>query len=159
MTDFEDVVQHYGIPGMKWGVRKASSSSSDSGGSDEPSSKPKVPKGFLNRKLKKHQELSPDAEVFNALRKKAKTTGINSLTNDEIGVLTKRAELLGKYNKSFPKKKNPLASMLIEGMLSEFGEATINTFVGPRSPDMAVKVRDTLPAIREIRKQAKAAKK
>lgn len=91
----DDVLAHYGIKGMKWGVRRSSKQLATA--SSSSSSK---------------KEVSDDAAVFNALRSKARTSGISSLSNDEIRVLNARAQVLQSYSQNFPKQKTKRAKVV-----------------------------------------------
>lgn len=71
---------HFGVKGMRWGVRKARSS-----GSGTKSYKP-----------------SRDYNAANRLRQKAKQSGAKSLTNKEMKMVNTRLELEKKYNQLNP---------------------------------------------------------
>src|SRR5688500_11253485 len=97
---------------MRWGVRRSPSQLSSASTSKKPGWAADPPKGpptaaskALGKKVKKEQEQSPDTVVFNALRQKARKDGISSLSNDEIRVLTARADALEKYSRTFPTPK------------------------------------------------------
>ena len=83
---------HFGVKGMRWGVRKARSS-----GSGTKSYKP-----------------SRDYNAANRLRQKAKQSGAKSLTNKEMKILNTRLGLEKKYNEltpsSFEKGRKVLAT-------------------------------------------------
>ena len=67
---------HFGVKGMRWGVRKASPSGSGT----------------------KSYKSSRDYNAANRLRRKAKGSGAKSLTNKEMKQLNTRLELEKKYN-------------------------------------------------------------
>ena len=75
---------HFGVKGMRWGVRKARSS-----GSGTKSYKP-----------------SRDYNAANRLRRKAKQSGAKSLTNKEMKMVNTRLELEKKYNALNPSTLN-----------------------------------------------------
>ena len=79
----DDVLAHYGILGMKWGVRR----------SDKQISRA--------RKTKKSssQDRSEDSEKAEAARKKAKSGGAKTLSNQELQELTTRLNLEQQYSK------------------------------------------------------------
>ena len=67
---------HFGVKGMRWGVRKASPSGSGT----------------------KSYKSSRDYNAVNRLRRKAKQSGAKSLTNKEMKMINTRLELEKKYN-------------------------------------------------------------
>ena len=67
---------HFGVKGMRWGVRKASPSGSGT----------------------KSYKSSRDYNAANRLRRKAKQSGAKSLTNKEMKMVNTRLELEKKYN-------------------------------------------------------------
>lgn len=73
------VLAHYGIPGMKWGKRKGSTSSSEA-------SAPKGP-------------VSTDAANAKKFSSKAKTSGTDSLSNKELQDVVTRMNLEQQYSK------------------------------------------------------------
>jgi hypothetical protein len=79
--EFEDVLIHYGVKGMKWGVSRRSG-----------------PSG------------SPSEDVRKVIEAKAKARaagGIHSLNNDEVRAIVERMNLERQYNTLNP-KKSPL---------------------------------------------------
>lgn len=75
-NDLDDFLSHYGIPGMKWGVRRRSSRIS-----------------------------SRSSDAAKAIRYKgqAKKRGVSSLSNDQLSKLNKRLELEKKYKDLNPR--------------------------------------------------------
>ena len=71
---------HFGVKGMRWGVRKASPSGSGT----------------------KSYKSSRDYNAANRLRRKAKQSGAKSLTNKEMKMVNTRLELEKKYNQLNP---------------------------------------------------------
>lgn len=171
----DDFLEHYGTKGMKWGVRKASKprpafmppvkgGSKPAWQSPPPQKQVSVPvaarpkRRLLGRK-KTPKELSEDAAKFQAVRAKAKTKGVQSLTNAELRVVTERMQLQKKYSELFPKQRNPLVDAavdtLIEQALSDTREMKINSFIGPRSPNSAVAVATAMTVGRAYRAATK----
>ena len=90
MTDLvfisNDELEHYGIKGMKWGVRKNRVSG--------PSSAP----------AKSKSTMSPDVKRVSEIKAKVKAKGRDSLTNDEMQDLVKRMNLEQQYGNLNPSK-------------------------------------------------------
>lgn len=77
----DDVLAHYGIKGMRWGVRRTHPSSSGSS--------PKKPAG----------KISEDAASAKASRTKTKTHGLDALSNKELQHLVNRMNLEQQYSR------------------------------------------------------------
>lgn len=75
MTTANDILEHYGIKGMHWGVRR-----SDPGGSSAPS-----------------HPMSEDAARASAFRDIAKSSGVHALSNKELKDLNERMNLEQNY--------------------------------------------------------------
>lgn len=99
----DDILEHYGIKGMKWGVHKKSSSSS-----------------------------APDSEdvaKVKAAKAKIKTGGTNTLSNKELKALVERMNLEQQYVKlSGSSKQNPAAKFVAE-LLLNFGKQQATKYV------------------------------
>lgn len=77
---------HYGVPGMKWGRRRAV-------GSDG-----------LVKKSGATKEYSDDAASAKSSKEKAKSKGVQSLTNDELRQLNDRMNLEQNYERMSPQQ-------------------------------------------------------
>jgi hypothetical protein len=91
----DDVLGHYGIKGMKWGVRRAN-----------PSAKP-TPSG--------------DHETAKAAKAKVKAGGLKSLSNDELKTYLERMDLEKRYKKGNPGPKEE-AGKFVKDMLLQIGK-------------------------------------
>ena len=111
ISDFNDEpLVHYGVPGMRWGVRTRSRGGSSSS-------------GRTNRKKSLAEKLlKPDSEDSKAARKLQKIK-LEKLSNEELKTLTKRLDLEKKY-----KDLNPTdvkrGYNLAKGALAVAGTAT-----------------------------------
>lgn len=77
METLEDVLEHYGIKGMRWGVRRSEKQ--------------------LARERAKKPKVSEDARRADRAQEKAKTKGLKSLSNQELDQLNKRMNLEQNY--------------------------------------------------------------
>lgn len=96
----DNELYHYGVKGMKWGVRKSRSSS--------------------GKKRGKTYGWSKDAKRANAIKKKS----VKQMSNAELQALNKRMELENNYNRLNPSKVKK--GLLIAGAIAG-GLGTINS--------------------------------
>lgn len=78
----DDILEHFGIKGMHWGVRRSQDSGGGGGG--------KAPRG---------KSVSVDAARVQKAQKKLKTRGLSSLSNQELKALNERMNLEQNYSK------------------------------------------------------------
>lgn len=78
--EVDTFLEHYGVRGMKWGVRRT-----------HPESTGSTPK--------KIKELSEDAAVAKAAKTKSKTQGLDALSNKELQHLVNRMNLEQQYSR------------------------------------------------------------
>ena len=76
----QDYLEHYGVPGMRWGVRRGSSG-----------------RPTAYKKPKKNVVYSQDAAKVRRINERAKTKGIKTLSNVEIEKALKRMDLEKRY--------------------------------------------------------------
>ena len=81
-------LKHYGVKGMKWGVRK-----SDSGGGSGGSSRPKT---------------SDDSREATATQRKIDKGGVKSVSNKELQALVNRRNLEKQYNSLLVEQKSSM---------------------------------------------------
>lgn len=94
----DDVLSHYGIKGMKWGVRRAN----PSGGSSTNEKPPP----------------SADHNTAKAAKAKAKEGGLKSLSNDELKVYLERMDLENRYRKGNPKPSSEVNKFIKDTLLN-----------------------------------------
>lgn len=77
--DYDSILEHYGIKGMKWGVRR---------------SKKQIARDNARRAEEgKQVTLSKDAKAADKAARKAVKKGVSSLSNEELKVLNERLNL------------------------------------------------------------------
>lgn len=86
----DDVLEHYGIKGMRWGVRRT----------DEQLARAR------GRRRSSRREKSPDAAAAEEAKKKAKKGGVSSLSNQELKKLNERLNLEQNYERLTSTKDN-----------------------------------------------------
>jgi hypothetical protein len=114
MVEVDDTVSHYGVKGMHWGIRKASS------GSSGPT--PVTLKTKPGKKLKaqggKGHEATDDAMKAAVSRQKAKKSGTQALSNAEMEALVKRMNLEQQYKKLSAGQKSAGQKFIEKELLS-----------------------------------------
>lgn len=115
MTTVEDVLEHHGVKGMKWGIRNKSS------------------------------HTSSDAKRTQAILDKSKsnTTKVKSLTNHELTQYNKRMEMERKFHQLKPEEnKVKRGHAFIKGALAV--GATANTAYAFSKSPIGVKIKNHL---------------
>lgn len=105
----EETLKHYGVPGMKWGVRRNRTPNSVTV-STKPGKRVKTSGG-------KNQPASSDAKVAASLRQKAKSSTTDSLSNDELQTLVKRMNLEQQYSSLSSQKRGAGSKFIKEVIL------------------------------------------
>lgn len=100
VTMAELELKHYGVKGMKWGVRKDETTSR--GGADKGPTATvvtqKKPGKFAKSSGGDRHPIHPDAESALHLRQKARRSTTDSLSNQELQAAVQRMQLEQKYN-------------------------------------------------------------
>lgn len=104
--ELDDVLTHYGIKGMKWGVRRSQAQLN--------AAKPQA---------------SDDHETAKAAKAKVKAGGLKSLSNDELKTYLERMDLEKRYRKGNPDAKSE-ATKFIKDTLLQVGKQEAAKFVG-----------------------------
>ncbi len=109
----DEVLAHYGIKGMRWGVRRAEG-----------------PDGTVGS-VTKSTKLPPTDDAIKALtyKKIATTSGTQSLSNDELKLLLTRVELETKYSKAFGGDKKKGGKAFVQELLREEGKKQARSVV------------------------------
>lgn len=111
----EKILEHAGVKGMRWGVRKDRSARS-SGEPTPVTVTTKAGKGVVKTKGGKGQAPSEDAVKAAAYRQKARSSTTASLTNDELRQLITRMRLEQEYAKlNYSPSKYKKAQKLVKG--------------------------------------------
>lgn len=103
---YGDYLEHYGIKGMKWGVRKSDKSSNVSGNTVRSSKRGKV-KGVELSKSNTNKATRPsdDKTEVSILEKRIKKGSTDSLSNKELEAVVNRKNLEKRYSEVVSKEK------------------------------------------------------
>jgi len=133
-----EFLEHFGVRGMHWGIRRSKAELSR-GSSGSSSGKPPWQSAPVRKpppSIAGHSPHTPhDQVVYEALKAKAREHGIHSLSNEEIRILTNRAETLRKAYTAFPKKQTKSqklgkrAGKIIDNVLINTGEQLLKDVV------------------------------
>ena len=98
----DEVLAHYGILGMRWGVRRTDAQLARARGERKKKGKPVTDTKVAKERAQKY---SPDAERTKESLKKAKKGGTKALSNQELKDLNERLNLEQNYNRLTTKKE------------------------------------------------------
>lgn len=99
MGDLDDTLAHYGIRGMRWGVRKNRSSPTETTKEPVDVTIKSYPGGKIQTSGGHNQPPHDDAKRASAYRQQARVSGPNSLSNAQLKALIERIRLENDYNK------------------------------------------------------------
>ena len=125
-----EVLAHFGVKGMRWGVRKTSSGvTAVKKVYNEPQDvtvryKPNKP---IQTTGGKYHPPSEDAIKSASLRQKSKSSGLQSLSNAQIKTVVDRMNLEQQYSKLNPRQKSR-------------GQRFMSMFIKSPAPDFAINV-------------------
>lgn len=97
----DDVLAHYGILGMRWGVRRTPEQLARARARRKEKGKPVTPTKTAESRARK---VSEDAEKAQESLKKAKKGGAKALSNQELKQLNERLNLEQNFNRLTDKK-------------------------------------------------------
>lgn len=130
---YGDYLEHYGVKGMKWGVRKSDKTSDVSGNVVRSSKRGKVKGVELSEKNKKSAtQPSDDKTEVSILEQKIKKGSTDVLSNKELEAVVNRKNLEKRYNEVMSKEK--------ERGLVGFGQSLVKDMAKDYAKDYAKNV-------------------
>lgn len=105
---------HYGVKGMKWGVRK---------------DRNKIRRGLARVRGGKYEEPSDDYTTARNLRKRAKVSGKKSLSNKELQIAIERMRLENQYMDELNKASKNSPTAMVRDAGKNFIKGAINDAV------------------------------
>lgn len=133
-------IQHYGIKGMKWGVRRDNPSATvDSAGNTTVSRNGRVTGVALSDKTKSSSKSSDDASRAAVLKKRAATKSTDSLSNKDLKDLVERMNLEQQYSRlTMPQGKGGNSpAKVIRDVLEQEGRTLVRNAVRENAPKLA----------------------
>lgn len=124
---FEDYIAHFGVKGMKWGVRKN-------------------PDG-LTRRQRKEQSYSDDYASYKTLKKRKTST----MSNDEMQVLVRRMQLETQYKDLKRRDLGPAANLAKQIVLDSAREVAKDTVKNEMKRGARAGVKYGAEGIKKIR--------
>ena len=116
LTETELELKHYGVKGMKWGVRKSDRAPSTS--QQEVTITQKKPGTFAKSKGGKGLPISEDAKAALETRQKARASTTDALSNKELQQLVTRMNLEQQYNNlAFQSDRRSKGARFVQGLL------------------------------------------
>lgn len=103
----EDALKHYGVKGMRWGVRRRRPAQSAPTGPENVIIRKNLKTNKLEAQGGRGHKPSDDALTAIAIRQKARASGSASLSNKEIQTLVARMDLEAKYAKALAANAPP----------------------------------------------------
>lgn len=97
-----DILVHYGVKGMKWGIRRSPAELARARGERAPKTTKKKTSFFSKKTVKKKPEKAP-AKASTKKETSSKKTP-SEMTNDELQAAVRRLELEKRYRDLSPKK-------------------------------------------------------
>lgn len=132
-----DFLEHYGIRGMRWGVRRATGTRPTTASPVAPTAQSVVPKGKL-RKTKiqvdggENHEAHQDAIKVAQARVKLVRSGPNALSNSELREVANRLELEDRVTKMTRSKGQRFVRDIVEGQGRQTANLAAQTHIRRR---------------------------
>lgn len=110
MATTDDFLEHYGVKGMKWGVRRRS-----------------------------RGEASDDSKRTDTVRDKAKKGGVKTLSNAELQAAINRMNLEQQF-KRLRTNERPVVTRFIASTLQEIGKREVQAQIAKKAAKLATRV-------------------
>lgn len=112
--DFDNVLSHYGIKGMKWGVRRTP----EQLGRARKARKARKAAEKEQKKVDRARPASKDAVEAATARRVAKNAGTSSLSNQELESLLKRMKLEERYVETLGADRKSAGRIFLESIVN-----------------------------------------
>lgn len=114
-TGLDDVLEHYGVKGMKWGVRRTP----EQLGRARAARKARKAEAKAQKKADQSRPPSADAVEAATYRRVAKNAGTASLSNKELDILLKRMNLEQRYVTALGSDSKSLGRVFVESIMDQ----------------------------------------
>ena len=125
--DFDDVLEHYGVKGMKWGVRRTP----EQLGRARAARKARKADAKKQKEADRKRPASEDATRAAQARRVAKNAGTSKLSNQELEFLVNRMNLESRYIKVLGDDQKSAGKIFLDKILNAENKAFME---GKKSP-------------------------
>jgi len=128
----DDILEHYGVKGMRWGVRRA-----ENAGAAQVELTQRTPTSRVRIKATKGGAQAPAQDAIEARvhRQTAKKSGPQALSNKELQALVTRMNLERQYSQLLPGDQNVIKrGALVAKKLSGLGKVSNEAVAYANSP-------------------------
>lgn len=137
MSKLDEILEHHGVLGMKWGVRNGTGTPR---AATDVTIKSISRKGNIKTAGGKNQPASEEAKSKAVAKRKAKSSGVASLSNKELQTAVQRMNLEQQF-KNLSAQQNP-GKKFVSKLLGQQGSALANSVATNETTKVATAIKD-----------------
>lgn len=135
---FDGILEHYGVKGMKWGVRKKRSTA------PVEVSTSQAPGRRVKAKGGENQPAHPDAIKVATSKQKAKKSSLDSLSTKDLQEMVLRMNLEAQYNRLNPPTGSAAAKAFLSKQLNQIGQREAMALAQGQETPLVKKIKDAM---------------